>query len=288
MTAKRVFLYLFLTSIALLFALQCWTRQAEQQVYKGPQGPRVDLTEILEKETLSEEDYRVLFDQTGMARAGVRSLWKQGRQWELLQVQERYFAPVQTVCRSNSVISREEKRVGESGEMCFEQVFPALEEGDVLITFNSHVAGWRCGHAALVVDVSRGQTLEARVLGTDSGLISLANWVDYPAVAVLRVRDLSREQRLELARMAEEYFVGIPYRVTAVKGEVRGLEATEADFAPKQPRGTHCAHLIWSIFAAAGIDTDSDGGPIVTPRDIFESKELELIQIYGMDPPGKS
>ena len=46
--------------------------------------------------------------------------------------------------------------------------------------------------------------------------------------------------------------------------------------------GTHCAHLVWYAYNRFGYDVDSDGGVIVTPRDIFESPVWEVVQVYGM------
>ena len=46
--------------------------------------------------------------------------------------------------------------------------------------------------------------------------------------------------------------------------------------------GTHCAHLVWYAYQQFGYDLDSDGGIIVTPRDLYESTNLEIVQIYGM------
>ena len=46
-------------------------------------------------------------------------------------------------------------------------------------------------------------------------------------------------------------------------------------------RGTQCAHLVWLAYAAYGYDIDSNGGLIVTPKDIAESELFEVVQIYG-------
>ena len=48
--------------------------------------------------------------------------------------------------------------------------------------------------------------------------------------------------------------------------------------------GTQCAHLIWLAYAQFGYDLDSDGGWIVTPKDLANSPLLEVVQVYGMDP----
>ncbi len=54
--------------------------------------------------------------------------------------------------------------------------------------------------------------------------------------------------------------------------------------AQEKSKGTQCAHLIWSCYRALGYDLDSDGGRIVTPRDLMESPLLQVVQIYGINP----
>ena len=48
--------------------------------------------------------------------------------------------------------------------------------------------------------------------------------------------------------------------------------------------GTQSAHMIWSCYRALGYDLDSDGGRLVTPRDLLDSPLLEVVQIYGIEP----
>ena len=113
-----------------------------------------------------------------------------------------------------------------------------------------------------------------------------------------------------MAAFAQANLLDVPYRLTAgLWGEKLPWQAKEraaalggeqtaaapADEAvlvnPDQKRkdtsllgGTQCAHLIWSAFAAAGYDIDSDGGWLVTPRDLARSPLLEVVQVYGVDP----
>ena len=41
---------------------------------------------------------------------------------------------------------------------------------------------------------------------------------------------------------------------------------------------------IWCGWQEQGYDLDSDGGRLVTAKDLFDSELLELVQVYGMDP----
>lgn len=286
MRARKVFLFLCTSITVLIIAALIWTRHAENKAHIEPDYPQVDLTEILKKAAPDEADYELLALQTGLSEAGIRTLWEQGRQQELLVLQQRLFAPVEMVCRANTIISREEKLIEGIEGVSFAQVFPVLEEGDILISFNSHVLGWRCGHAAIVVDAREGNTMEALVLGTDSATLSMRHWVNYPSVAVLRVKGLTLEQRQAVAAYAQENLQGIPYRLLARKWQVEDevqIQTTGTAITEFIPDGTHCAHLIWAAYAPFGYDLDSDGGAIVTPADIFESEQVEIIQIYGME-----
>lgn len=300
MKAKRVFLFLCTILGVLALVLGVWTWQAEAQAHFTPDYPKEDLSNVIEQDTLGARDYSLLFRQTGVSEAGIRKMWEQGRQQELQVLQERLFAPVEIICENNTIISREERLAPGAEQLSVHQAFPLLEEGDILISFNCHVFGWRSGHAALVVDAEQGRTLEARVLGMDSAILSMQHWVNYPSVAVLRVKGLTQEQRKAVADYAVENLKGIPYRLLTRKQFVRRdelgkvIETEEkmvfAGGAPELsdkaadllPAGTHCAHLVWSAFAAFGYDMDGDGGFIVTPRDLFESELVEVVQLYGM------
>ncbi len=288
MRAKRVFLFLCVWILMIVCGLVFWSSRVERTAYRGPEYPMEDLTEILNKTELEQQDYQKLMQQTGLGQTAVRMLWQEGRKYELQSLQQRFFTLPPIVCRPTTPFSREEKRVTQENASDFSKIFPALEKGDILITFNSHVLGWRCGHAALVTDVAEGKTLEARVLGTKSAICSMKHWAEYPGVAVLRVKDLTREQREAVADEALKYLQGIPYRILSWKEEVYSGEQAATDGEEAEIGGTHCSHLVWTAYASVGVDLDSDGGIIVTPRDIYEDNDLEVVQIYGMGLPGEN
>lgn len=277
-------------SLAAVLVLWLWTDGAEQEAHIVPEYPREDISSYVNNEEkyntgkhdaekdkaerdsrqeLTREDYDLLFRQTGLAQSAVEAMQRAGRLEELLEIQENYFEEVQICCESNTIISRAEYLVEPGGG----QKIPVIEEGDILINFNCHFFGWRSGHAAIVTDAQKRQTLEARVLGTETAILSLDRWQEYPSFAVLRLKDVSREERKKIAAYAAENLTDIPYRLTA------GLWEEET------PSGTQCAHLVWYVYKHFGFDLDSDGGRIVTPRDLYESPCLEIIQIYGMEEP---
>ncbi len=271
--------------------LVLWSYSAEKDVHFTPDYPMEDITPYLEKETLGETEYEILYWQTGLTALAVDCLREQNKSEELLSVQERFFAEVETTCEWNWFIFGETLRHPENNA----EAFPALEDGDILITFNSHFFGWRNGHAAIVVDAEAGRTLEALTLGRDSAILSVDDWMDRPSFAVLRLSGASKQEREEIASYAEKELVELPYRLSAgiwesggfgVKSTAFGAqeETAEMDGAASEISGTQCAHLIWYAYRQFGYDLDSDGGLLVTPRDLYESPLLEIVQIYGLNP----
>lgn len=261
---------LVLLLILTIIVLRLWTAEAERAAHYTPEYAQVDLETYLEKESLSEEDYEVLYRQTGLARQGVSLLYREGRQNELLYLQERFFKPVEYECLRSNFICRSEKLTGEPQEgqaAC--NFVPAAQTGDILITFSGHVFGWRSGHAAIVINGKEGLILEATALGSNSEICALEHWREYPGFALLRLKNISEELAEEIASYAVEYLSGVPY-------DLFSMTYTEE---PDGVGGTQCAHLVWAVFKHFGYDLDSDGGGIVTPYDIYRSEALEIVQL---------
>lgn len=256
-------------SVCILFF---WTCGAEKEIRYTPDYPKVDLTPYFEKEELTAQEYTVLFQQTGMSQIGVDSLRQMGRNEDLLALQKRFFGETKVDCECNFPMFKEElQRTDRESGAEGKEFIPVLEEGDILITFNSHFLGWRNGHAAIVIDAENRLTLEALTLGQDSDILSVNAWLERPSFVVLRVSGATQEKRREVAEYAKENLLGIPYQLTAGfwKGDLYG---------------THCSHLIWYAYHHFGYDLDGDGGWIVTPKDIRESPLVDVIQVYGINP----
>lgn len=272
MRRKRLFLFFSFLIIIVVF-LGGWTAYAEGHAHYTPEYEKVDITSVLQKEWLTEEDYELLFYQTGMAKAGVDALWAKDEQRKLLYLQERFFEKVELECLRSNLIVQSERLVEQADGNTSEEMFlPEVQAGDILISFSGHVFGWRNGHAAIVVDEENGLTLEAITLGSNSRICSIKKWAEYPCFALLRLKGAAAEERAEIADYAKENLVGISYHLFSFAKECEALT------------GTHCSHLVWSAFARFGYDLDSDDGMIITPRDIYESDLLEIVQTYGMYP----
>ena len=138
-----------------------------------------------------------------------------------------------------------------------------------------HSFGWRHGHAALVTSAAAGQTLEAISLGVDSTYQSTNGWRDWPTFMLLRPKPEYREKAAQAVAFANEHLAGIPYNLVA------GIFTSKFQEAPG---GTQCAHLVWEAYQSAGLDLDSDGGKIVTVKDLANSEYLDVVQVYGVDP----
>lgn len=325
MGRRRLFLF-FLTVFLALAGLSVWTAAAEGQAHYMPDYEKADLMPLLESQgrELAEEDYRLLFFQTGMAKAGIDQLYEAGRQDRLLDLQERFFAEVQVECLHTNMLLRSERLLAgtESGGSKAEsspsgvingvisqgactdnrEFLPTAQDGDILVTFSGHVFGWRSGHAAVVVNALEGQTLEAITYGRSSAVCSVEHWSEYPCFALLRLKGITDRQQAEIAEYAMEELVDVPYSLFAFRdsgaGDPKALETSEDAVRQRKtagspeetpaeeagPAATQCAHLVWSVYRHFGYDLDSDGGAVVTPADIFHSDLLEIVQIYGIDP----
>lgn len=309
MKRKCLFLFLYLSIFMLAFWLGVWTAWAEGYAHYVPDYAKVNIVPILQQERLDAEDYEVLFRQTGMNRSGVDELWVKGRQWDLLHLQEHFFADVETMCLRDFFVLQSERVVKtgtdekpeaheeisvrglerEQRAATKEKFFlPTVQTGDILISFSGHVFGWRNGHAAIVVDAAEGMTLEAITLGSDSRICNINKWAEYPCYALMRLKGISPEEQEKIADYAEENLLGISYRLLSFSGDSKVASAGELKKNKQNGReslsGTHCAHLVWSAYAHFGYDLDSDGGVVVTPRDIFDSDLLEVVQLYGLNP----
>lgn len=242
--------------------IECWHPDYEQ----------VDLTGILDQETLSDEDYQLLYEQTGLTKIGIDRALEKGSSGKSLikTIQKNYFKEhtVENDLFAPFVCT---DYIDESVACTY------LEDGDILVTSSTHISGVRIGHSGLVVNGAARHVLQANAYGGTSRIeTSDGDFTKRVNFMVLRVKDSSAdgETKQKVIDYAMENLVGIPYEGLA------GLLTNK-----NKIKKTQCSHLIWYAYKqAAGIDLDGNGGLIVTPKNIAASKHVELVQTFGFDP----
>lgn len=275
---------------AVLFAWKEWTEQFARWT------PSYAFTQLPEFDTvsqLSHEQLDIIYEQTGLTQVGLQRLEKAGRLDQLEVFHRAFFLEaVETsmkelhgfsypltslpmTCFQNSPISWEEYVMDLEGNRGAYLPMVPLENGDILLTPNSHSFGWRQGHSALVVDGEEGITLESVVLGQNSTTQWAWKWQGFPAVIILRPVDTTLGECA--TELALDYLFDIPYILTI--GVLSEKFRTISDI-----KGTNCSHLVWQAYQWAGVDIDSNGGVQVLPEDMAWSEHLEVVQIWGVDP----
>lgn len=266
---RRLAILLALLSfvLAVLSALQLGVVYTERYwTHYYPDYEKVELMPILNKATLTEEDYEILYRQTGLTKLGIDGLLEANRKDRILQIQTYFFKKqVVYVDHFNPYTYSEE----------IKDVIPMakLEPGDILVTATVRVSWWRYGHSAMVVDGEKEIVLESMSPGSKSTYNSASDFSKLADFMVLRPK-VDKETKAEIVSYANANLVGLPYRFTL------GI------FYKKNPetlRVSQCAHLVWYAYNKFGYNLDSDGGGIVKPQDMLLSEHVEVVQAYGFD-----
>ena len=241
---------------------------AHRDGYFVPQYERVELTE--------DSDYETIFFQTGLGQSAVDKLIKQKGFQGVLDAQEAFFNPPEAKCRELIGWITREDLYTEAYSGGIKRQLVDIQPGDILISLSTHTGGWRHGHAAIVLD--QYTIIESAVLGADSQIVSVADWVDYANYAVLRIKDVTPEQQQEVVDYCREHLAGVPYSLLS------GIFGDKAPDPDSEFFGLQCSYLAWYAWYQFGYDLDADGGRIVTPFDLLHSDQVDIVQIYGMDP----
>ena len=275
----RILSIALITTAIVITVLMVSMAAVEPMAHIYSDYPMADIEPVLQKDSFTDEDYWLLYLQTGLGKPAVDEIKELYDDWDehLLRYQQNFFKKIGIICEKNSPISREESIIDESGNYISGTDMAPIHEGDILITKSSHTYGWRNGHAALVVDAGKGETLESVVLGQNSSIQHISKWTNYPNFMLLRPKGATYEEMKQIAITALELLHDIPYDLTV---GIFGPKSADKD----KIKGTHCSHLIWQAYRYYGYDLDSDGGLIVTPKDIANSPALEVAQVYGADP----
>lgn len=226
----------------------------------------------LEKgDSLTENDYNLILSQTGLGKPSVDFLIDNPE--EIQEYREYYLADKDYSCVREGVFACHEFITDSEGSSIQNPPFVNLQNGDIIVTLSIHSLGWRHGHAAIVVDAEKGTTAQAVMIGEKSAFGHIGEWREFPLVAVLRPKNVNTEIIDEIVAFTEEKLIGIDYSL--VSGILSGRDENTI------PTTTHCAHYVWYAYKCFGIDIDSNGGRIVTPKEILHSDNLEVVQVYG-------
>ena len=231
-----------------------------------PTYEKQELMPILSKGSFTDEDYEILYRQTGLTKLGIDGFMQENRPDKIIQIQT-YFFKKQTV------------HVNHFNPFTYtEQIhdvipFAKLEEGDILVTSTTRVSWLRYGHSALVVDGKEMIVAESISPGASSTFNSAVDFARLANFMVLRPK-VDRETKTQIVEYAKTELIGLPYRFT--------LGIFYKKF-PDTLRVSQCAHLVWYAYKKFGYDLDSTGGGVVKPQDMLLSEHVEVVQAYGFD-----
>ncbi len=271
---KKRFRWLFVLWGILLFAvavlgvlqLGCvYADKSWKQWY--PDYAKEDITPLLEKETLSDEEYDFLYRQTGLTKIALDDMRKtESGRFRIRRVHEAFFDEY-TVKDDKFAPFTYAEQASPSSVMC------SLKNGDIIVTATTRVSWWRYGHAAIVVDGKGELIAEALGPGSVSNVTGASTFNVLADFIVLRPR-FEQSLKDEIAAYVLSDMMDIPYHFTA------GLFGKKYK---KNPKNTHCAHFVWSAYMNYGIDLDSNGGKIVKPQDMALSDQVDVVQVFGFD-----
>jgi uncharacterized protein YycO len=243
-----------------------------------PDYDRTDISSILNKDNLSEDDYKELFYQTGLGKIAINEIFKEDNKEEkILKFQETFFKDRKVLCEPIGIITSQESIVNDENKPMYGFDLAYYNDGYILITKATHSLGWRHGHAAIITNAENQETLEAVILGSNTMLQNINKWRIYPSFMMLKLKDASQKDLNEIAEFAKDTLNDKPYGLTI------GL-TSKKNPSPENIKSTQCSHLAWYPLMQFGYDVDSDGSWLVTPKDIANSDLFEVVQIYGVDP----
>lgn len=268
---KRLRTALLIAALSLAAALAVLQagalHQTYAQVHWTPDYEKVDILPLLQKAERTQEDYAVLYAQTGLTRLGIEDLLEVHDIHRILEIQTRYFEEYTVETDLFAPFTSTQTIDGRGA-------YGRLRNGDLIISSSAFFSWFRCGHAAMMVDAPAQQIINAVSIGADSALEPLSEFESRANFMVLRPK-LPTELRESVASYAKSWLVGLPYQLTA------GL-LTDKFESPVT--STQCAHLVWYAYQMFGVDLDSNGGRLVTPKDLAQSPLVELVQTFGFDP----
>jgi uncharacterized protein YycO len=238
-----------------------------------PTAPKSDISLLLSSKVINQNDYPLLFSQTGLARVAIDDLLSQKNGVnKILSYQDSYYSKKNIfIEKLNPFTSQENLMVSSTMNNIRPKLAP-LKNGDILLTKSTHTLYWRHGHCGIVIDAKNGITLESLEPGTLSMQQNISKWQSYPTLKLMRLKGVNQEKLDEIAQYAVKELEGVDYSIFASKKHGGKLVTV------------NCSQIIYQAFIHFGYDIDSNKGIFVTPENIAKSKLLDIVQIYGFDP----
>ena len=281
--AVSILLAFFLLLFGIAAGLMVASALVDNSAHRIPSYAREDLTALAAKSEWTEEDYHTIYLQTGLGRAAADALRERGEADALpLYQNELFFEGELRHEFTVGTVTTLHDMIYETGtDKPHRAKLAPLEEGDVIVSSSCHTFGWRNGHAALVTDASSRSVLESVALGMPSQITrgGAAWFAEAANFIVLRLKDVSKEKRAEIAERAKTELLGVDYSLT-----VGVLSQKDQCKDGRTAKETNCAHLVWQAYQNCGYDIDSDGGLVCTVQDIARCGLFEIVQVYGFDP----
>lgn len=255
----------FVIAVMGVLQLGCVYTKNTWEAYR-PDYEKTDISSILAKQTLAEEDYALLYRQTGLTKLGIDGYLAKGDKQGILDTQEFFFEDYEVITDCFNIFTYDETIRANA------PIAP-VKTGDILVTSTTRVSWWRYGHAALVVNGEKGLLLESIAPGTKSKMNYVNVFSDLANFMILRPK-VEEKTKQAVAEYAMQNLYDLPYGMT------RGVLSKKY---PETLKTTQCAHLVWYAYKQFGIDLDSNGGGIVKPQDMALSQHVEVVQAYGFD-----
>lgn len=243
---------------------------------------------ILYETAQTDEEYKILFEQTGLTKTGIERARAHADGWRRVkEISDSYFKPRKAIAGYFAPLVCTDY-IDENSKEIY------LEKGDILITSSTHFSGFRIGHSAIVADpLSKSPLFQSNAIGVENGYATVdSGFTSRINFMVVRIKPSAFGAESD---DDETYRKCLDDATEYIVNELKDSEyfPLAGVFSDKNKcKKTSCSHLIWYGFkhfddangGKRNIDLDPDGGLLVTPRNISESPLVELVQTFGFDP----
>lgn len=263
----KTILNAILSILIIVIGLGLSTILSHSKRYFTPDYDKLDISTIIYKDNITDDEYDTLFKQTGLTKIGIDRLISKDKQDTILEIQNDYFSEHETRHTYLSALTCND-------EYTTPIAHTTLEKGDILISDSTHATFWHCGHSEVVINGEEELTLSSTGYGDVSLVENCFAFFYRTTFAVVRV-NIDSETLDNVIDYGLNNLIGLKY------------QATRGFFNKKYPdelSSTQCGHLIWYMFKKFDIDLDSNGGPLAMPKDILNSEYIEIVQIFGFNP----